>query len=78
MNSGSHRMFTTVTVITLVFAPFFTNNHWVSKLVRIERETHTEACVPKQPCPEEKTIVEKVYLDQPEGASSRRGPAQGK
>ena len=65
MNSGSHRMFTTVTVITMVFAPFFTHNHWVNKLLRIERETHQEACVRHEPCPAHKTIVERVYLDQP-------------
>jgi hypothetical protein len=64
MNSGSHRMFTTVTVITMVFAPFFTHNHWVNRLIRIDRETHTEACVPHRPCPKEKTIVNKIYLNQ--------------
>jgi len=42
MNSGSHRGFTIVTIITLLFAPIFVHHHWAYRLVSWTSDTHTE------------------------------------
>jgi hypothetical protein len=57
MNSGGHRGFTVVTVITLIFAPFFAHHHWVWRFVGKTKETHVEKCVVHQPCPPHRVIV---------------------
>ena len=57
MNSGGHRGFTVVTIVTLVFAPIFSHHHWMWKLVGKTQETTIVECAPKQPCPKKKTIV---------------------
>jgi hypothetical protein len=65
MNSGSHRGFTVVTIITLIFAPIFLHHHWVYTLASITSQTHTEKCVAHQPCPSSKTIVNVVVIPLP-------------
>ena len=57
MNSGGHRGFTVVTIITLIFAPFFAHHQWVWHLVGKTKETHVEKCVVHQPCPPHQVIV---------------------
>ena len=57
MNSGGHRGFTVVTIITLIFAPFFAHHQWVWRLVGETKETHIEKCVVHQPCPPSRVIV---------------------
>ena len=68
MSSGGHRGFTVVTIITLIFTPFFAHHHWTWKLIGKTTETHVEACAPKQPCPPHRTIVNIVKQDPPAGA----------
>ena len=41
MNSGGHRGFTVVTIITLIFAPFFAHHQWVWRLVGKTKEERT-------------------------------------
>jgi hypothetical protein len=65
MNSGGHRGFTVVTVVTLIFAPIFSHHHWMWRLVGKTNETHVEQCVVKQPCPRHTRIVNIVTLPQP-------------
>jgi hypothetical protein len=65
MNSGGHRGFTVVTIVTLIFAPIFSHHHWMWRLVGKTKETHIEQCVVKQPCPHHKRIVKIVTLPQP-------------
>jgi hypothetical protein len=67
MNSGGHRGFTVVTVITLVFAPFFSHHQWVWRFVGETKTTHVEQCAAAQPCPAQKTIVETVRQPVPPG-----------
>lgn len=74
MNSGGHRGFTVITVVTLIFAPVFSHNHWLLKLVGKTEETHVEQCVVHEPCPKQKHIVNTVTLPQP----SPDAPAKGK
>jgi hypothetical protein len=57
MNSGGHRGFTVVTIIVLVFAPFFSHHDWVWRLIGQTKGTRLEQCAPKQPCPARKVIV---------------------
>ena len=38
MNSGVHRGFTVVTIITLIFAPFFSHHEWMWRLVGQTKE----------------------------------------
>jgi hypothetical protein len=64
MNSGGHRGFTVVTIVTLIFAPIFSHNHWMLRLVGKTQETHVEQCVANDPCPAHKRIVNTVTLDQ--------------
>lgn len=67
MSSGGHRGFTVVTIITLIFVPFFTRHHWEWKLIGKTNETHVQACAPKEPCPQHRTIVNIVKQDPPAG-----------
>jgi len=60
MNSGSHRGFTVVTIITLVFAPVFEHHHWLDRLVSQTSETSVVACAAQKPCPAHQTIVNVV------------------
>jgi hypothetical protein len=60
MNSGSHRGFTVVTIITLIFAPIFVHHHWAYSLVSWTSQSHTEQCVVHQPCPPFRVIVNEV------------------
>ncbi len=57
MNSGGHRGFTVVTVITLIFAPFFAHHHWVWRFIGETKQTHVEKCVVHQPCPPHRVVV---------------------
>ena len=66
MNSGSHRGFTVVTIITLIFAPIFLHHHWVYRLTSMTSETRTVPCVVHQPCPSRQTIVNVVYQPLPQ------------
>jgi hypothetical protein len=60
---------TVVTIVTLVFAPVFKGNHWVWHLIGKKVETTQVACQPNEPCPAEKTIVDKVYVPAPDGTT---------
>jgi len=81
MNSGSHRGFTIVTIVTLIFAPFLVHHHWAYRLVDVKTETHVEQCATPHPCPPFKTVVVKIKpplpLDPPKlpGENSTRQPA---
>jgi hypothetical protein len=65
MNSGGHRGFTVVTIITLIFAPFFVHHQWIWRLVGETRSTHVEKCVVGQPCPPFKVVVTTVQEPAP-------------
>jgi hypothetical protein len=65
VNSGGHRGFTVVTIVTLIFAPIFSHHHWMWRLVGKTKETHVEQCVVAQPCPHHKRIVKIVTLPAP-------------
>ena len=39
MNSIGHRAVTVVTIVTLIYAPFFRNHHWVWSIVAILGES---------------------------------------
>ena len=71
MNSGGHRGFTVVTIITLLFAPLFTHHEWVWKLVGETKVTQIQQCAPKQPCPRQKTIVNIVREPIPPGSGDQ-------
>jgi hypothetical protein len=68
VNSGGHRGFTTVTIVTLIFAPIFAHHHWMWRLVGKTKEKQIVQCVPQQPCPHHLRIVNIVTLPQPPGA----------
>ena len=57
MNSGGHRGFTVVTIITLVFVPFLTHHDWVWRLVGQTKQTQIEQCAANQPCPAHRVVV---------------------
>ena len=85
MNSGGHRGFTVVTIITLMFAPFFTHHQWMWRFVGQTKETHIEQCAPSQPCPPHKVIVQVVRQPAPTdggdvggGGNGDHGDKQGK
>ncbi len=67
MNSGGHRGFTVVTIITLIFAPFFVHHEWVYRLVGQTTSTKIEQCAPKAPCPEHTVVVNVVRQPIPPG-----------
>jgi hypothetical protein len=73
MNSGGHRGFTVVTIVTLIFSPVFVNHHWLYKLTGRTTETEQVACAPKDPCPARKTIVEVVMPPLPDDPPRRGG-----
>ena len=77
MNSGGHRGFTVVTIVTLIFAPLFTHHEWVWRLVGETKVTHVEQCAPKQPCPPTRTIVNIVREPIPGGGSPGGGDQGG-
>jgi len=76
MSSIGHRTVTVVTIVTLVYAPFFKNHHWIWKNVGRHTQTTTVSCVPNKPCPKTRTIVKKVYK-QPTRAELRKAQAEG-
>lgn len=76
MHSIHTKGVTVVTIVTLVFAPVFKGNHWVWHLIGRKVETKQVACQPHEPCPAEKTIVDKVYVPAPDG-STHHGDARG-
>lgn len=70
MNSGSHRGFTVVTIITMIFAPIFLHHHWMYRLASVTSETHSVRCVVHEPCPASQTIVKIVVQPLPRGAGN--------
>jgi hypothetical protein len=74
MNSGGHRGFTVVTIVTLIFAPIFSHHHWLWRLVGKTKETHVEQCVRHQPCPPRRVIVKVVKQDPPPAPPSTPPP----
>ena len=77
MNSGGHRGFTVVTIIVLIFAPFFAHHEWTWRLIGQRTETHIEQCVPKQPCPAHKVIVTVERQPIPSGGDQGGGHGDG-
>jgi hypothetical protein len=71
MNSGSHRGFTVVVIMTLIFAPIFKNHHWMYGAPTVKTETHVEQCAASAPCPALKTIVEIVKPELPQDPPPR-------
>jgi hypothetical protein len=65
MNSGGHRGFTVVTIVTLIFSPVFAHHHWLYRLTSWTSESHVEQCVARQPCPAFKRIVNIVKPELP-------------
>jgi hypothetical protein len=65
MNSGGHRGFTVVTIVTLLFAPIFAHHHWMWKLVGVKQDTQVVQCARKAPCPKKQTIVRIERTGQP-------------
>ena len=60
MNSGGTRGFTVVTIVTLIFAPIFTDHHWTWRLGSVTTDSHTEACAVNEPCPANRFVVNVV------------------
>ena len=77
MNSGGHRGFTVVTIITLIFAPIFIHHEWAWRLVGQTKVSHVEQCAPKQPCPAQKVIVNIVRQPIPPGGGNTGGGGAG-
>jgi uncharacterized membrane protein YgcG len=77
MSSGGHRGFTVVTIIVLIFAPFFSRQEWVWRLVGQTKTTHLEQCAPKQPCPAQNVVVNIERLPIPGGHGSEGGGRGG-
>jgi hypothetical protein len=65
MQSAATRGFTVVTVVTLIFAPVWKGNHWVSVLTGKKTETTVVKCQPNDPCPARKHVTQKVVLPHP-------------
>jgi hypothetical protein len=65
LNSGGHRGFTVVTIVTLMFAPIFAHHHWTWKFVGKTRETQIVQCAPKEPCPKRRMILKVVRVQPP-------------
>ena len=76
MNSIGHRAVTVVTLVTLIYAPFFRNHHWVWSIVARQTRTTTVVCAPSKPCPKTRTAVKKVYK-RPSAAELRKARAEG-
>jgi uncharacterized membrane protein YgcG len=78
MNSGGHRGFTTVTIITLIFAPIFLHHAWVWRLVGETKSTTIVQCAPKEPCPAQKVVVNIVREPiPPTGGGDQGGGNEG-
>jgi uncharacterized membrane protein YgcG len=73
MNSGGHRGFTVVTIVTLIFAPFFSHHEWMWGLVGKTKETHIAQCAPEDPCPAKNRIVTIVRQPAPSGGQDQGG-----
>jgi hypothetical protein len=73
MNSGSHRGFTVVTIVTMFFAPFLVHHHWAYGLVSVKTETHTEQCATVHHCPAFRTIVVRVKPPLPPNPPRTKG-----
>jgi hypothetical protein len=71
MNSGGHRGFTVVTIVTLMFAPIFSHHHWMWKLVGKTEQTQIVQCAPHAPCPNKKRIVTINTVGQPPATPPR-------
>jgi hypothetical protein len=71
MNSGGHRGFTVVTVVTLVFAPIFSHHHWMWKLVGKTEQTQVVQCAKHAPCPKKAKIVTITTVGQPPATPPR-------
>ena len=65
MNSGGHRGFTVVTIVTLIFAPIFEHHHWLLKFAGKTEQTQIVQCAPKQPCPKQKHVITITTVSQP-------------
>jgi hypothetical protein len=78
MSSGGHRGFTVVTIMTLIFAPFFSHNHWIYKLVSTNTATTTVMCVVHQACPARQVIVNIVKPDLPADPAKDKGKVKTK
>jgi hypothetical protein len=82
VNSGGHRGFTTITIVTLIFAPLFAHHHWMWRLVGKTKDRQIVQCVKSQPCPHHLRIVNIVTLPQPpsappQGSGSENGDTAG-
>lgn len=73
MNSGGHRGFTVVTIITLIFSPVFAHHHWLYRLTSWKSESHVEQCVPRRPCPAYRLIVNVVKPELPRNGGQNGG-----
>ena len=73
MNSGGHRGFTVVTIVTLIFAPIFLHHAWMWRLVGETRTTQVEQCAPAQPCPAHKLVVNTVRESIPTTTTGGQG-----
>jgi hypothetical protein len=76
MNSGGHRFFTVVTIITMIFAPVFSHHKWAYQLIGVTSETHNVTCVVNQPCPKQKTTINYVYPPLPTAPPPTPKPAK--
>ena len=65
MNSGGRRGFTVVTVVTLIFAPIFSHQHWMWKLVGKTEQTQIVQCAPNTPCPKQKHVFTTTTVGEP-------------
>jgi hypothetical protein len=78
VHSGGFRGFTVVTVVTLVFAPFFNHHQWMWKLVGRSEQTEIKQCVVDQPCPRHERIVNVVTVPAPTTTPDPFRPGPGK
>lgn len=62
MQSATHRSFTIVTIMTLVFMSVFKGHHWVEVLTGVNVDTKVVQCQPQAPCPAHQLIVQKVVV----------------
>jgi uncharacterized protein (DUF362 family) len=62
VHSAHHRSVTVVTIVTLIFTPVLKHHKWVEMLTGVKTDTQIVKCQPNDPCPAQKTIVQKVVL----------------